>query len=197
MEIDLGREIPAAGVLPPGYVLLPWDPALLSAHATAKFHAFRDEVDATVFPCLGDYDGCLRLMNEIRSKEGFLKEATWLIAKELVDEEMPVGWGRSIVSSSATPTKMLEYCGTIQGIRDRYGYGAVQNLGITPGHRGKGLGKVLLLKAIEGFAAANLRRAILEVTADNAVAISLYKQIGFQKTQTLFKTVELMSVAVR
>ena len=60
-----------------------------------------------------------------------------------------------------------EFCGTIQGIRDSAGLGAIQNLGVTPERRGQGLGKALLLRALAGFQQAGLKQAFLEVTAQN------------------------------
>src|SRR5204863_38089 len=133
----------------------------------AKFFSFRTEIDANVFPCLGDYDGCLRLMNEIVRKDGFLPCATWLIA---ADDDL-----------NGQGDEGFSYVGTIQGIRDRSGLGAVQNLGIVPEHRGRGLGSLLMLKALEGFQRAGLRRVFLEVTAQNEGAIRLYQRLGFYK----------------
>jgi len=171
MEIDLlGRQIPGPR-LPVGYRLLPWDDSLLDAHADAKYQSFRSEIDANVFPCLADMLGCQRLMHEIRQKEGFLPEATWLML-----HHAPRG---------------SDYCGTIQGIRDASGFGAVQNLGITPEHRGRGLGTGLMLMALRGFQQAGLRRAYLEVTSQNDGAIRLYQQIGFAKARTVYKAVEV------
>ncbi|HEY5311859.1 MAG TPA: GNAT family N-acetyltransferase [Pirellulales bacterium] len=180
MEIDLGRSLPEP-VAPPGYRLLAWNPDLVVSHAETKYLSFRSEIDANVFPCLGDYDGCVRLMTEIAHKEGFLPEATWLLALESLDateQDEPAGC-----------------CGTIQGIRDRSGMGAVQNLGITPEHRGRGLGSCLMLKALEGFQRAGLRRAFLEVTAQNEGAIRLYRRLGFYKARTVYKAVETVSYA--
>lgn len=181
MEIDLGRRL-AEPLPPPGYRLIAWQPNLVLAHAETKYLSFRSEIDANVFPCLGDYDGCVRLMNEIARKDGFLPEATWLLAVESFDplepEDEPAGC-----------------CGTIQGIRDRSGMGAVQNLGIAPDHRGRGLGSCLLLKALEGFQRAGLRRAFLEVTAQNEGAIRLYRRLGFYKARTVYKAVETVSYA--
>ena len=37
------------------------------------------------------------------------------------------------------------WCGTIQGVVDRYGTGMIQNVGVVPGHRGTGLGDRNLL----------------------------------------------------
>ncbi|MBI2823609.1 MAG: GNAT family N-acetyltransferase [Planctomycetia bacterium] len=177
MEVELGRVL-AEPVAPDGYRLIPWRPELLSAHAEAKYHSFRNGIDANVFPCLGENEGCLRLMREISQKEGFLPEATWLAVQDPV---------------AAAP----EFCGTIQGIRDRTGMGAIQNLGITPEHRGQGLGRTLMLAALAGFRSVGLRRAYLEVTAQNDSAIRLYRRLGFHKVRTVYKAVEAPSMALR
>ncbi len=101
------------------------------------------EVDAHVFPCLGDRYGCRRLMSEIRRKAGFLPEATWMIA-------CPEG-----------------YVGTVQGVKDHGPIGAIQNVGVIPSYRGMGLGRALVRRALSGFCQAGLHRAYLEVTAGN------------------------------
>jgi GNAT superfamily N-acetyltransferase len=178
MEIDLGGRKLAPLSPPPGYRLIPWDDSLLEAHAEAKFHSFHTEIDANVFPCLGDWAGCHRLMHEICAKQGFLPQATWLMAHTTRFDDLS-GFGGP------------EYCGTIQGIRDYAGLGAIQNLGVTPEHRGRQLGTCLLVKALEGFQKAGLRRAFLEVTAQNVGAIRLYQRIGFTKARTVYKAVEV------
>ncbi len=171
-------ETPLTGVefstapLPDGYQLHAWRPDLLAEHADVKYRSFSGEIDSDIFPCLGDPEGCHRLMNEISKKRGFLPEATWLLSWQ---------GGRG---------GPHEYCGTIQGIRDRGDYGAVQNLGITPEHRGQGLAAVMLVQALQGFQQAKLRRCYLEVTAQNYNAICLYKRFGFVRTRTAYKAVE-------
>ena len=55
MEIDLAAAAPQRA-LPPGYRFVPWNEAVVDVHARTKFRAFRDEIDAVVFPCLGDID---------------------------------------------------------------------------------------------------------------------------------------------
>ncbi len=172
MEIDLvGRDF-SLHKLPAEFHFVPWDESLLEAHAETKYHSFRSEIDANVFPCLGDLAGCYRLMGEIRHKDGFLPAATWLIAHR---------------NGQCEP----EFCGTIQGVRDATAMGAIQNLGVVPEHRGLGLGKALLLMALEGFQEAGMRRAFLEVTAQNLGAIGLYQRIGFTKARTVYKAVEV------
>jgi len=173
MEISLaGREFRPSPVSA-DYALLPWDPALLEDHAEAKYLSFREEVDSDVFPCLGDLSGCSRLMSEISRKDGFLPAATWLA-----------------VYTGDGPDRQ-EFCGTVQGIRDDTGYGSIQNLGITPQHRGRGLGKHLLYHSLDGFQRSGLERAFLEVTARNLSAIRLYETAGFAKVRTLYKAVEV------
>lgn len=170
MEIDLrGRQFDTAP--PSGYQLVAWTPERLGIHAETKYLSFHREIDADVFNCLGDLDGCHRLMQEISLKDGFLPESTWLAAYVAGGE--------------------LDYCGTIQGIRATSKYGGIQNVGITPAHRGRGVGTALLMAALRGFQQFGLPRAYLEVTAQNERAVRLYKRLGFQRTKTLFKAVEL------
>jgi ribosomal protein S18 acetylase RimI-like enzyme len=160
-------------VLPAGYRLLAWNPELLEDHTEVKYQSFRGEIDANVFPCFNERASCQRLMQEISRKEGFLPQATWLA------EFCGAGSNRQ------------EFCGTIQGLQDKNGYGAIQNVGITPFHRGRGLGTALLHQAFAGFQAAGLRRVYLEVTARNQSAILLYRRLGFRKVRTLYKAVEV------
>jgi ribosomal protein S18 acetylase RimI-like enzyme len=165
MEIDL-IEPPPFPVLPGGYTWAAWDPALVEQHADVKYQSFVDEIDAVVFPNLGCRTGCLHLMSEIARRPGFEPQATWL-----------VGFGGF-------------FCGTVQGVRDRSGLGAIQNLGVVPGHRGQRLGTALLLQALHGFRRVGMGRAFLEVTAQNDGAIRLYRRLGFRCCKTIYKAVE-------
>ena len=176
MEIDLCEALPPPPVLPEGYRLVRWRRALLREHADAKFRSFRAEIDANVFPCLGDFNGCMRLMGEIASKPGFLETATWLAQYRAPGEAE------------------YEPVGTIQGIRDATGFGSIQNIGVVPEHRGIGLGAVMLDHALTGFQEDGLRRAYLEVTARNHGAVRLYHRYGFHKVKTLYKASEAVLV---
>ena len=71
--------------------------------------------------------------------------------------------------------------------------GAIQNLAVTPGHRGRGLGTALLLQALAGFRQAGFVRAWLEVTAQNDGAVRLYHRLGFRRRKTLYKAVPIAS----
>jgi ribosomal protein S18 acetylase RimI-like enzyme len=163
MEMDL-HNLPVP-MLPAGFSCLSFSSALLEAHAEALFGSFYREIDSVVFPSLGDRDGCRCLMGEICRKWGFLPGATWL----LIGPDGP--------------------CGTVQGVRERSGVGAIQNLGIVPACRARGLGRALLLHALYGFTRVGLQRAMLEVTAQNDGAIRLYRRLGFRRRKTLYKAV--------
>ena len=105
-------------------------------------------------------------MREICSRPGFRSEATWMIARG------------------------EDFVGTVQGIADRSGCGGIQNLGVVPASRGKGLGLALLLQALHGFRQSGMVRATLEVTAQNEQAVRLYRQIGFRFRKTLYKVLD-------
>ncbi len=165
MELEM-RELPAVPALPAGFDWIGWRDDLLEAHADIKFCCFRDELDSWVFPSLGHRPGCGELMRNIAHRAAFVPEATWLLAG-------PFG-----------------ACGTVQGLRDK-AFGAIQNLGVAPDHRGRGLGKLLLLKALHGFRRAGLRRSYLEVTARNEAAVRLYRGLGFRATRTLYRAVQI------
>jgi ribosomal protein S18 acetylase RimI-like enzyme len=164
MELEL-FDVPPWAILPEGYYWVPWDESLLDSHAEVMYSAFHYEIDAELFPSLGDRTGSRNLMTEIRHRPGFVREATWLLGS-------PLG-----------------YCGTVQGLRERTGMGAIQNLGVTAPHRGRGLGQALLLQALHGFRRAGLGRAFLEVTAHNEAAVRLYLRLGFRRKKTIYKAV--------
>lgn len=53
-------------------------------------------------------------------------------------------------------------------------------LAIHPDFQGQGLGKLLLLSLLEDALKRKLERATLEVKETNHIALSLYKQFGFE-----------------
>ncbi len=175
MHFDLHRELPESRELPEGYRLCQWKPELLTMHAEAKYRSFRHELDANVFPCLGQKEGCISLMREISRRNGFVPEATWLVVL------------------NKKPRNPIP-CGTVQGINDQPSIGSIQNLGIVAEHRAMGLGRALLIRALQGFREVGLRTASLEVTAKNTDAIRLYERFGFKIVKTVYKSIELVAV---
>ena len=171
MEASLSGLAAAVPKLPPGFFWLAWRPDLLEAHALAKARCFAGEPDTVLFPTLGSLDGCRALMRLIAARPGFCPGATWLVARH-----------DAVV-------------GTVQGLADSSKFGAIQNLGVVANFRGLGLGEALLARALAGFAAAGMRRAMLEVTAANGPAVKLYRRAGFRGVQTLYKPVPVTEPA--
>jgi hypothetical protein len=169
MEIDLA-DLPVPE-LPEGFSWMAWDPSLIETHAEVLFASFVGTIDAVVFPSLGSQSGCQFLLGEMSRKPGFLPQATWLLA---------CGDG---------------CCGSVQGVCERSGLGAIQNLGVTPPYQNRGLGRALLFQALHGFRRVGLARAFLEVTARNDGAVRLYHRLGFRRRKTLYKAVEAVSLA--
>lgn len=176
MQFDLRHAQLEPAVAPAGFELVPWRSALLAAHAEAKFRSFRNELDANVFPCLGESEGCLRLMKEISCRQGFIPESTWLATYR--DPE----------------TGKKENCGTVQGIREKIDVGSIQNIGIVQAHRGKGIGSAIVKKSLQGFQSVGIKIVTLEVTEKNTGALRLYERLGFRIMRTVYKSVELSEV---
>lgn len=172
MEADLRRWQPVVAPLHSDYRLLSWSEALLESHAEAKYYSFRDELDGEIFPSLGNLESCERLMGQIRSKRGFVPEATWL------------------VQYAAAGQRYLENSGTVQAIRVSRNRANIQNVGITPLHRHRGLGLALVNASLTGLQQVGVTRVYLEVTARNKSAVRLYQRAGFRRTRTLYKAAE-------
>ena len=175
MELDLRAPRPAAA-LPDGFYWIAWDDALLELHADVKHLSFQNELDSAVFPSLGHPAGCRDLMAAIRFRAEFAPKATWLVACSAVGSHDP-GHANGCV-------------GTVQGVLDPRRFGGIQNLGVVPDFRGRGLGRALLLKALEGFAASGCSRVYLEATAKNDAAVRMYRDLGFRCYRTLYRGVE-------
>ncbi len=163
MEIDLdGLPLPT---WPQGFQAVAWRADLLETHADVLARSFHAEIDALVFPSLGSRAGCISLMSEIARRRAFIPEATWLA----VGPDGP--------------------CGTIQALRERGVLGAIQNIGIVPAWRGRGLGRALLLQSLAGMFQTGLGRALLEVTAHNESAVRLYRALGFRRCRVVYKAI--------
>lgn len=173
MQFDLRDAKLEKLPLPEGVTIHAWDESLLAAHSEAKFRSFRREMDANVFPCLGDADGCLRLMREISCRQGFVPEATWLATYKNPE------------------TGVVENCGTVQGMRESVDVGSIQNIGIVAGQRGKGIGSIIVQHSLRGFQSVGIKIVTLEVTAKNIGAKRLYERLGFKVLRTVYKSLEV------
>lgn len=164
--------------LPDGFRWLPWRDSLLAAHAEVKALCFQDETDAIIFRCLASFGGCRDLMAAIRDRPGFCPQATWLVtAASITGAEAETGLAGNCVA-------------TVQGVIDSDGHAGIQNVGVIPEFRGRGLGRALMLKALAGFLACGAKRVYLEVTARNLAAVRIYRSLGFRCTKTVYRAVE-------
>jgi [ribosomal protein S18]-alanine N-acetyltransferase len=72
-----------------------------------------------------------------------------------------------------------------------YGFGGlvrkghVVSIAVLPQARRKGAAKALINRALEGMAYYRAKQGFLEVRVTNEIAISLYKQLGFEVTRTI------------
>lgn len=63
--------------------------------------------------------------------------------------------------------------------------GGIYGLGVLPEYRGKGLGRALLLKAVEKLKESRAEEIMLQVDAENVRALHLYTTCGFEETSTM------------
>ncbi|WP_437186460.1 GNAT family N-acetyltransferase [Planctomicrobium sp. SH668] len=171
MEMDFGCTAIPRAILPEGFAWMKWSPELCDRHAEIKFQSFRGEMDGVLFPNLSSREGCEHLIRKIVSHSGFLPEATWMI-------ESPEG-----ELTGRVP------CGTIQGLTYTHSWGAILNVGVAKPFRGLGLGRSLVLKSLTGFRRDGIRRVTLDVTAENQIAVDLYRSIGFRLIATTYREV--------
>jgi hypothetical protein len=169
MQVDLCGSRFAQPSLPDGYRWLPWRSLLLERHAQVKWQSFRHDMDGQLFACLREAPGCLALMRDIASRPDFCPGSTWMVI-----------W-------QPEPDWPVCDCGTIQGVIRNGGIGSIQNVGVVPEHRRQGLGRALVIQALRGFRQAGLALATLEVTAGNEGAVELYRSMGFEVVQELYR----------
>ncbi len=169
MQLELRHLFLNPPELPDGYRWLSWRSLLLERHAQVKWRAFRDDLDGKVFSCLGAAQGCLKLMREIASQNTFCAAATWMVVYQ------------------PEPDWPACDCGTIQGITRNGGIGAIQNVGVTPEHRGQGIGRAMVIQALRGFIQCGMGWSMLEVTALNEAAVRLYRSLGFEVVEVLYR----------
>lgn len=175
MQLDL-REPLENPQLPEGYQFVPWQALIQERHAQVQWRAFRHDLDGQLFACLSSLAGCRRLLRDTVHHSQFSSSGTWL------------------VQFQPEPEWPADDCAMIQGLVRTGMTGAIQNLGVVPEHRGFGLGRAVLLKALHGFRSTGVRRATLEVTANNQQAVRLYLTLGFQVSRVLYRTAEAGSV---
>ncbi len=80
---------------------------------------------------------------------------------------------------AARGTRVVGWCDVTPKPLPGFQHSGVLGMGLLPEFRGQGLGKSLLLQALQSSREAGIRRVELEVYASNRIAISLYEKHGF------------------
>jgi ribosomal-protein-alanine N-acetyltransferase len=88
------------------------------------------------------------------------------------------GPGRSYERAGDPDDALLGYAGTARHDAEA----ELQTVAVLPGARGRGLGRVLLDRAVRTVSTAGARRLHLEVREDNQPALTLYERAGFRRT---------------
>ena len=65
------------------------------------------------------------------------------------------------------------------------GLGGIFGLGVLPEHRGKGLGRAILLEGVRRLRVAGAKEVMLQVATENKNALQLYESCGFKTTSTM------------
>lgn len=108
-----------------------------------------------------------------------------LVAIEQENTEHP--WSKANFVSSMADTNTLSVGLFLE--RDLIGYALVLvaidsadllNIGIHPEHKRRGFGKVLLVHMLSQLKEVSVKALILEVRAENHIAINFYKKYGFE-----------------
>lgn len=159
------HQLPPVPELPEGYVWVPWENSLVDLFAEVHYLSFRGTLDAQLFRSFSRRAGCWHVINEIRRRTDFQPEATWLIAG-------PGGC-----------------CASVQSLTVSLEEGSIQNVAVIPSFRRLGLGRALVLQALNSFARLGKKTATLEVTAENQAALMLYQRLGFRKMSTAYKEI--------
>lgn len=92
-------------------------------------------------------------------------------------------WARGVQPPPGVPQHDLPVVGHA-GICREGKTGHIATLAVHPGHRGQGVGTLLLLALIEEARALRVKRLALEVRTSNLPAQQLYRRFGFTVTGT-------------
>jgi len=156
--ISLPEPVPS-----PGYELVPWDDRYLESVVQLIFEANRDGPDRLIYPELRTAEGTGHMVQGIRAG-----------AVGPFDEE-----ASSLTLRDGSP------CGTILFTRPAPDQGFVAEMAVAEEHRGKGLGKALLARALAIAQKQGIGTVKLGVTEENRPAVGLYRKLGFTPEQRL------------
>jgi mycothiol synthase len=155
MERDLSQLGPAAS-LPEGMIVAPWSPE----RAVLFFDVYEDAFgDRPRFPHWSEETW----RHNLTDYPDFRPDLSLL----LLDGAEGVGFAICHVER--------------EGDQERDGTGWIDQMGVRPAWRRRGLGTALLCELMGRFEADGLTRAALEVEMNNRPALCLYERLGFER----------------
>lgn len=148
--------------LPAGFQLSAWDTERQAAIAALILEAYRGTVDHDLYPDMTSADGMREFFQETlaNKQEPFDPDASRLL--------------------ETTDGAADGLAGQILCARGSDQLGWILEITVRPGYQRRGLGRTLLIHALNNFAAQGLKGAKLWVTLDNP-ARQLYESLGFQR----------------
>jgi ribosomal protein S18 acetylase RimI-like enzyme len=159
MSLDLASR-PRSIPYPQGYRLVSWHPRHRDAAAEVMWQANHGLPDALIYPALQTLEGCRELVTKVATDR----------------------WGRFLAGASLVA---LDAGGTMVGLllaaKIAPGTGCVLEVAVLPQHQGAGLGKALVALCLARCQAGGLSKLSLAVSRNNAPAMGLYHQLGFEE----------------
>jgi ribosomal-protein-alanine N-acetyltransferase len=119
-------------------------------------------------------------LDEISAIEIESYENPW--ARSAFESELgrnPVSWAR-VALTTDVPARVAGYCVAWIVLERLH----IQNLAVHPEHRRRGLGRLLLRRALEEGYVQGATAALLEVRRSNLAAQKLYRALGFEEAGT-------------
>jgi len=99
--------------------------------------------------------------------------------------ELYATWAENcVLGKAADETLVVEDAGIMQGFIGIKRNGHVSLIGVSKDAQGKGIGKQLIIAALEKFGEWGLHESVLETQATNIPALRVYQGCGFKVTQS-------------
>lgn len=141
-------------------MIVPWNPALLSAAARVTLESYRDQPDAGLCEDYCTPEGCQGYLHSLQDNPGcgtFMPEASFMGLDGLG------ALSGFLINSRISATS-----------------GMIPQVAILPSHQGHGLGNALMQHCLSYFKTNGYRTVSLTVTKKNQRAFQWYRRLGFR-----------------
>ena len=139
----------------------------------------------TIRPAVSeDFPHIVRMIRELHIHVGTSEPPK--VSTEILRSDGPFGRGNFAILVAEQEDKLVGMClytFSFSGWRGRSGI-FVEDLYVDPGQRGSGIGRQLLMSALEHEANRGAAFIKLEVTATNTSAVDFYRKCGFELSES-------------